>query len=156
MELVADLETRFRDGWALSCSMASLDVIVPLLPTGEWHLCPWVKQNNPPADTYGLHTCWEALIVVRGRQAKPGRRDWLLAQPARGGGHTLMGRKPIAFVAFLFQALGLVNEAGVRVNREDQLHDLFPGTGIVGNAWADLARDPTADASFVDRQGVAA
>jgi hypothetical protein len=155
VKLIRELERDYPDGWALSCSVASLDQLLPLLPA-DWHLCPWVKQLHPPVDTYGLHTCWETLIVVRGRQVKPGKVDWLLAAPARGGHDKLSGRKPVAFVAFLFRALGLVTPDGRQAHPDDRLADLFPGTGIVSAAFEELQRvgtvdDVADDASPVDR-----
>lgn len=128
-ELVARLEAGGYIGWALSTSARALRDILPLVPR-EHRVCAWVKPGGCPPATYGLHNMWEPLIVVRGRQRPPGRRDWLRAYPARGGGE-LPGRKPSAFCAFLFGALGM--RAG------DELDDLFPGTGIVGRAWADLS-----------------
>lgn len=68
--------------------------------------------------------------VVGGRQRPPGVRDFLSAQPARGGGE-LPGRKPIAFCAWLFDLLGMLPG--------DTLIDRFPGSGIVGRAWQELA-----------------
>jgi hypothetical protein len=81
---------------------------------------------------------WEGLIVVGGRQEPPGKCDWLRAQPARFGGD-LPGRKPIAFIAFLWRVLGALPG--------DDLDDLFPGTGIVGKAWANLSRAALDDVS---------
>jgi hypothetical protein len=79
---------------------------------------------------------WEPLIVVRGRRRHPGFRDWLFAQPARFGGE-LMGRKPLAFCAFLFEQLGLLPG--------DTFEDLYPGTGIVSRAWRELSSGARAD-----------
>jgi hypothetical protein len=126
--LIVRLERDYPDGWALSTSADALRALLPLCPEGA-HVCPWVKPIGVSPQTYGLHTTWEALIVVRGRQRRPGVRDWLRAAPARRGGE-LPGRKPLAFVGFLFSALGLC--VG------DQLDDLYPGTGIVGRAWTSL------------------
>jgi hypothetical protein len=126
--LISSLLEDYPDGWALSTSMRALRDLLPLCPERA-HVCPWVKPIGVPRATRGLHTTWEPLIVVGGRQRPPGVRDWLRAKPAIGGG-TLPGRKPLAFCAFLFDALGL--EAG------DELVDLFPGTGIVARAWSNL------------------
>lgn len=126
--LISSLLQDFPDGWALSTSMKALRNVLPLCPA-DAHVCPWVKPNGVPRATHGLHTTWEPLIVVGGRQRAPGMRDWLRAKPAIGGG-TLIGRKPLAFCGFLFDALGLVPG--------DELVDLFPGTGIVARAWANL------------------
>lgn len=75
-----------------------------------------MKPIGVPSTTRGKHCTWEPLIVLPGRRLRPGFRDWLCASPARGGG-TLIGRKPLAFCAFLFQQLGLLPG--------DELADLF-------------------------------
>ncbi len=133
--LIASLEASGYDGWALSTSSKSLRDVLPLCPPGV-RVCAWVKPIGIPKATNGLHSTWEPLIVCRGRQQQPGVRDFLIAQPARFGG-SLPGRKPPTFVAWLFDCLGL--QVG------DELDDLFPGTGIVGRAWASLTA--RADAS---------
>jgi hypothetical protein len=126
--LIARLRDRTKlRGWALSCSAASLRELLPLCPPGI-RVCPWVGVSGK---TRGLHNAWEALLVAGGRQRPPGRRDWLLAMPARGEGK-LPGRKPSAFCAFLFSALGMCPG--------DTIEELFPGTGIVGRSWASLAQ----------------
>jgi hypothetical protein len=145
--LVARLEADYPDGWALSCSAASLSVILPLLPPGDWHLCPWVKQLHPPGGTYGLHTCWECLVVVRGRQLKPGTPRLAARGAGTAGRRDAAGRKPLAFCAFLFDSLGLVDVDGRPIDAGDELHDLFPGTGIVGRAWAAAREEPVPSAA---------
>jgi predicted nucleic acid-binding Zn ribbon protein len=127
--LIASLGAGRYLGWALSCSQASLRYLLPLCPPGT-RVCPWTKPIGVPPATHGLHNAWEPLLVVGGRKRRPGVRDWLRAQPARGSGD-LMGRKPLAFCAWLFDCLGMVSG--------DQLVDLFPGTGIVTRAWAELS-----------------
>jgi hypothetical protein len=104
-------------------------------------VCAWTKPIGVSSNTRGLHNTWEPLIVRPGRRLRPGKRDWLCAMPARGGGD-LPGRKPLAFCAFLFDALGM------RVG--DSIDDLFPGTGIVTRAWAELSRGSVADAGLGD------
>lgn len=151
--LIASLEDSNYMGWALSTSAAALADILPLCPPAPTtRVCAWVKPIGVPAATNGLHNTWEPLIVVRGRQLPPGKRDWLRAQPARGGAGmeraSLPGRKPIAFCAWLFDCLGM--QPG------DELDDLFPGSGVVTQAWASLAAranaspEYSADASFGD------
>lgn len=127
--LVASLAAGGYDGWALSTSAKALRDVLPLCPEGA-RVCSWVKPIGASTRTFGLHSCWEPLIVVRGRPLRPGVRDWLSAQPARGGGE-LPGRKPIAFCAWLFDCLGMLGG--------DTLVDLFPGTGVVTRAWAELS-----------------
>ena len=135
--LIASLAGGDYAGWALSTSAKALRDVLPLCPP-EARVCPWVKPIGAAPATYGAHNTWEPLIVVRGRALRPGFRDWLCAQPARGGGE-LPGRKPIAFCAFLFQQLGMLPG--------DELVDLFPGTGVVGRAWSEMCRAAPADTS---------
>lgn len=135
-ELIGSLEASGYDGWALSTGAYALRELLPLCPEGA-KVCPWVKPIGASPNTRGLHNTWEPLIVVRGRELQPGVRDWLRAQPARGGG-SLPGRKPLAFCAWLFDCLGMVPG--------DELVDLFPGTGVVGRAWAQLSLAPRGNA----------
>jgi hypothetical protein len=72
-------------GWALSTSARSLRELLPLCPP-EARVCPWVKPIGVSSRTYGLHNTWEPLIVVGGRQRRPGKRDLVArdAGPERG------------------------------------------------------------------------
>lgn len=108
------------DGWALSTSSEALRDILPMCPPGVL-VRPWVKPNH--------RAKWEPVIVVPARRSSGANNDYLCAQPARGGGD-LMGRKPIAFCAWLFGLLG----AGAL----DTLVDMFPGTGIISAAWGEF------------------
>ena len=71
------------------------------------------------------------MLFFGGRKCKPGVRDWLSAQPARLGRSRLIGRKPLAFCAWLFDLLGMLPG--------DELLDLFPGSGGVGRAWHEVS-----------------
>lgn len=124
-ELIERLVSEY-DGWALSTSAKALRDVLPLCPK-EARVCAWMKAIGASVRTRGIHNTWEPLIVVPARSQRPGVRDYLYAQPARGGGE-LPGRKPIAFCGWMFALLGAA--AG------DSLDDLFPGTGIVQAAWA--------------------
>lgn len=128
--LVASLEASY-DGFALSTSARALATILPLFKR-PFRVCAWVKPIGAWPSTFGIHNTWEPLIVVPGRELRPGKRDWLSAQPARGGGSNLIGRKPEAFAAWLFGLLGL--------SPGDEFDDLFPGSGIIGRAWAEVCR----------------
>ncbi len=137
-ELVARLAG--FDGWALSTSAAALGGVLPLCPAGV-RVCAWVKPIAPSPQTLGLHNLWEPLIVAPGRRLRGGTPDFLVAKPARFGGD-LIGRKPIAFVAWLFALLGL--------SPGDELADLYPGTGIVGKCWREAQRASMGDASALE------
>lgn len=139
--LIASLEYSY-DGWALSTSARALRQLLPLCPDGV-RVCAWVKPKGASPRTFGLHSSWEAVLVKPGRAQRPGVRDWLMAHAARGGG-TLPGRKPVAFCAWLFHALG--------ARPGDELADLFPGTGIVGRAWRELGGQLAEPSPLQERQ----
>lgn len=138
VELIQGLERRRiageLAGWALSTAGRSLRELLPLCPP-DTHVAVWVKDLEVPPATHGPHYRWEAVLVAGGRRMQPGVIDWLKApmddvleaRPARLGGETLPGRKPLAFCAWLFDLLGMVPG--------DELEDLFPGTGVVSRAW---------------------
>jgi hypothetical protein len=126
------------DGWALSTSAKALRDLLPLCPR-EARVCAWGKPHGVSSKTRGLHNAWEPVIVVPARRVRPGVADWLSARPARGGGETLMGRKPVKFCAWLFRVLGMMPG--------DELVDVFPGTGVVSAAWAEVSRRSSGDAA---------
>jgi len=133
-QLIRELEAGGYTGWALSTASDALQEVLPLCPKGV-RVGAWVKPHGAGGRRVrGTMSCWEPLIVCRGRRLPPGRRDWLEAKAARGGG-TLMGRKPLAFCAWLFGFLGMVPG--------DSLVDLFPGTGIVARSWGVLSERPS-------------
>lgn len=138
--LVARLVAEFPDGWALSTSAAALRTVLPLCPP-EARVCAWVKPHGVPEATRGPHNTWEPLIIMGGRQLPPGVPDALRALPARLGGSSLMGRKPIAFCVWLFSLLGM--------RPSDELTDLFPGSGIVSAAWRAVSSKASGDVSLL-------
>jgi hypothetical protein len=118
------------DGWALSTSAKALPQVLALTrevcPDRDVRTAPWVKPGGVSRKTRGPHNVWEPLIYSPVRLRRPGVRDWLRAHPARGGG-TLIGRKPIKFVMWMFQLLG--------ASHVDAFDDLYPGSGVVGRCW---------------------
>jgi hypothetical protein len=118
------------DGWALSTSAKTLKYVLSLCPP-DVRIAAWGKPHGVSSKTRGAHNAWEPIIYKPARLRQPGFPDFLTALPARGGG-TLPGRKPLAFCAFLFRLLG--------ASPVDELDDVFPGTGIVGRAFAEFKR----------------
>jgi hypothetical protein len=115
------------DGWALSTSEKTLQLVLPLCPPGV-RIAVWVKPNGVSGKTRGPHNTWEPVIYVPARLVRPGRRDWLSAKPARGGGD-LPGRKPVRFCTWLLGAAP-----------GDELVDKFPGSGVVTRSWRQAVR----------------
>lgn len=134
--LVARLEGEFPDGWALSTSVPALGYVLSLCPAperaSELRVCVWRRQPvpRPPAR---VMWSWEPVIVRtpnwRQRHRKDFVADTLVAQH-RPGFQTgdITGQKPPAFCHWLFDLLGL--------GPDDELVDLFPGSGAVGREWA--------------------
>ena len=135
--LIERLEAERYLGWALSTSSESLRAVLNMCPDGA-RACPWVKPMPVPKHWNGLATRTEYLIVVRGRQIPPGVPDFLCARPDQTRGESLVGRKPLAFVLWMFQTLGMRPEAG------DTIDDWYPGTEIVSRAWSLLVKEAAA------------
>lgn len=140
--LVAELVT--FDGWALSTSARSLREVLPLCPA-EARVASWVKPHGVSRKTRGPHNAWEPVIYVPARLAQPGRRDWLRAMPARGGGLTLPGRKPLAFYRWLFELLGMAPG--------DEFVEKFPGTETGSRAWRQVSRRYPSDGPSPEYSG---
>lgn len=139
-ELVDRLMAEY-DGWALSTSASALHSVLPLCPAPEpsrknkgrylngtgARIAIWTKPQTvwrPVSVQWG----WEPIILYGGRERGRERgflRDWIECNPREGDGFT--GAKPKAVCEYIFEALGL--------EPEDELDDLFPGSGAVGAAW---------------------
>jgi len=135
------------DGWALATSREALeDGLLSLIPRGvEFHLCPWIKTHHHPK-ARGPANIHEYVIVHPARRRLPGVPDALVCPVARGGDSNLIGRKPLKYIAWLFQLLG--------ATPADSLDDRFPGSNVVGRCWSEFRRSapsltPRGDASLV-------
>jgi len=117
------------NAWALSCSSPSLKRILSLSPdgvrVGAWvkPFCSFKKNVNPAY-------AWEPVIFYGGRNKGTSKeilttRDWIAESITLKKG--LVGAKPEKVCLWLFDMLGL--------RRDDELVDLFPGTGIVLSVW---------------------
>lgn len=126
--LITRLIDEFPDGWALSCHSPSLRVLLPLCPE-DTRVMAWVKPFAVFKPNVNPAYAWEPVLVQGGR--KRGRdlatvRDWVSVNITLQRG--LVGVKPDAFCFWLFDVLGM--------ERDDELCDLFPGSGAVAKAWA--------------------
>lgn len=124
--LIERLSADYPDGWAMSLSSPSLRIILPMCPA-DVRVAAWVKPfaSFKPGVTRAY--CWEPVILRGGRpipRTKPTVRDFVSANIAMRKGFP--GAKPQAVAFWIFEWLGM--EAG------DELADLFPGSGAVGEA----------------------
>jgi len=117
------------DGWAMSCSSTSLQRILKMdtcpsdIRIGSW-VKPFAsfKPNVNPAYT------WEPVVYWRPKKRSREEstiKDHLIENITLKKG--LAGAKPIRFCFWVFQLLG--------IDENDELIDVFPGTGIVTSAW---------------------
>jgi hypothetical protein len=123
---------RVYDGWCLHTSSVALPEIMRCLSQlgiDDVRVMAWVKPFAAFKANVPVAYAWEPVVVKACRKpvVKPGMtyRDWI-AQPItmkRG----LTGAKPDAVCRWLFEVMGM--------ERDDELDDLFPGTGAVTRAW---------------------
>ena len=126
--LIARLVSEYPDGWAMSLHSPALRTILPMCPE-DCRVMAWVKPFASFKPNVGLAYAWEPVILRGGRKrgrADPTTRDWAAVNITLRKG--LTGAKPPAFVHWLLDAL--------HVQPGDQVDDLFPGTGIVGDVVA--------------------
>lgn len=127
VELIARLCDEFPDGWALSCHTPSLRFLLPLCPDNV-RVMAWVKPFAVFKPGVNPAYAWEPVIVRGGRKRtrkQPTVRDWVSANITLKKG--VVGAKPESFCLWLFDVLGL--------QPNDELVDLFPGSGAVTTAW---------------------
>lgn len=124
--LIGTLHDRY-DAWALSMSatMYSLKRIVPLAPD-DARMAAWTKpfcSFKPGVDP--AYT-WEPVVFYSPRKStgEDTSKDHIAESITMG--RVLAGAKPERFCFWLFELVGL--------EADDELVDLFPGTGAVTSA----------------------
>jgi hypothetical protein len=122
-ELIARLDADY-DGWALSTHVPGLPIVVPLLPERA-RVCAWVKPWARMHPGARLQYAWEPVILAPVRKPTRSVVDWIACNATRGRG--LVGAKPDGLCYWLFAAAGL--------RPDDELVDVYPGTGAVTRAW---------------------
>ncbi len=125
--LMARLEIEF-DGWLLHTSSVAIPILAPLVPEGaRW--MSWVKGFAAFKRNVSVAYAWEPVIVKAARKPVVSKRlvmrDWIECSITLRKG--LTGVKPEAVCHWGFEMLG--------ARPEDDLVDLFPGTGAVTKAW---------------------
>ncbi len=129
--LISRLQTEF-DGWVLhtSATADAMALIAPLVKGTGARWMAWTKPFAAFKRNVPVAYAWEPVIVKAARKPvvssreKP-LRDWKAESITMKRG--LTGAKPEAVCHWLFEALG--------AHPDDDLSDLFPGTGAVSRAW---------------------
>ncbi|WP_342629710.1 hypothetical protein AAC691_08525 [Nguyenibacter vanlangensis] len=128
--LIERLE-RDYDGWVLHAGATpeSFAVLAPLVVTTGARWMAWVKRFAAFKRNVPVAYAWEPVIVKPARKPVVSHRlvmrDWIQESITLRRG--LTGAKPQAVCHWLFEMLG--------ARPEDELDDLFPGTGAVTDAW---------------------
>ncbi len=138
--LIERLGREFPDGWALSTSAAALQQVLALCPPGV-RVCSWQRAVRPTKSKRPI-SAWEPLIASGGRELAIDGPQVVRDALAYGGRYrrfpgALIGMKPPQFAAWLFAQLG--------ARPGDQLEDLFPGSGAIGEAWRRYTSQPLSE-----------
>lgn len=146
-ELLTRLD-RDYDGWVLHASSTSLPYVCVLaerLGIRGYRIMPWVKPFAAFRRNVSVAYAWEPCLVSPVRKPIVTKeivmRDWRVAEDEH---HLpdwcaesitmkkgLTGAKPPKVCEWLFHVLG--------AEPDDELVDLYPGTGIVGRTWGEWA-----------------
>lgn len=115
------------DGWVLHTSSTALAAVLAVCPPAV-RVAAWVKPFASFKPGVQVAYAWEPVLFVPARKhgrERPTVRDWI-AEPItlqRG----LAGAKPDAVCRWAFELIG--------ADPDDELWDLYPGTGAVTDAW---------------------
>ena len=146
---LADRLGREFDGWALSLSVKSLPAVLRLCPEDVTVLA-WFKPIAPPLGDHRRYN-WEPVIMKPLRCYAPGYVPLAtFASPPqftfreKPATHVI-GEKPEAFCHWVFAAAGLT--------KDDELADLFPGSGAVTRAWGTYQPGPTVPDNYSTAKG---
>ena len=128
--LIDRLQSEY-DGWVLHASATphSMAVLAPLVEATGARWCSWVKGFAAFKRNVPVAYAWEPVIIKPARKPVVSKRlvmrDWIQESITLKRG--LTGAKPEAVCHWAFEL--------VAAHPNDDLHDIFPGTGAVERAW---------------------
>jgi hypothetical protein len=132
-ELLERLESEF-DGWVLhaAATAKSMAVLGPLVEKTGARWLAWVKPFTAYQRSVNIAYAWEPVILKPARKAtftgdkrRTIYRDWCAESVRLRRG--FVGAKPEAVCHWIFELLG--------AEPDDELVDLYPGSGAVSRAW---------------------
>lgn len=129
-QLIDRLQSDY-DGWVLhaAATAKSMATLAPLVEATGARWMTWVKGFAAFKRNVSVAYAWEPVIVKPARKPVVSKRlvmrDWIQESitPRKG----LTGAKPEAVCHWAFEMVG--------ARPEDELDDMFPGTGAVSAAW---------------------
>ena len=139
-ELISRLQAEYPDGWVMSLSERSLLTILPMCPA-DARVAAWISERSRYAGrAMPVRRHFEPVIFCGGRSGPNRTADFVVTrqEPLPAGapryrmdksairaGKVFVGRKPAAFCKWVLDIIGYENG--------DDIDDLFPGTGIMGD-----------------------
>jgi hypothetical protein len=130
-KLIHRLQNEF-DGWVvhLSATPSSIALYSDIVKDMEGvRFCSWVKGFAAFKKNVSVAYAWEPVIIKAARKPVVSKRqvsrDWIQESITLKRG--LTGAKPEAVCHWAFELLG--------ARPEDELSDLYPGSGAVSKAW---------------------
>lgn len=129
-ELVERLQSTY-DGWVLHASATphSIAVLAPLVAKTGARWMSWVKGFAAFKRNVSVAYAWEPVIVKPARKPVVSKRlvmrDWVQESITLRRG--LTGAKPEKVCHWAFEMVG--------AHPDDELVDLYPGSGAVTKAW---------------------
>ncbi len=130
MALFDHLETAF-DGWVLhtSATPEAIAMLAPRVVGSGARWCSWVKGFAAFKKNVPVAYAWEPVIIKPARKPVVSKRqinrDWIQESITLKRG--LTGAKPEAVCHWAFELMG--------ARPDDDLEDLYPGSGAVSRAW---------------------
>lgn len=131
VHLLRRLQDEF-DGWVLHAAATpeSMAQLAPLVAAAGARWMAWVKGFAAFKRNVSVAYAWEPVIVKAARKPVVSKRhvsrDWIQESITLKRG--LTGAKPEAVCHWAFEMVG--------ARPDDQLVDLYPGTGAVTRAWS--------------------
>jgi hypothetical protein len=123
------------DGYILHASSPSIPYLVGLLPPETYRIMAWIKPFAAFKKNVSVAYAWEPVFVKPLRKPvvkhKVIMRDWYPCSITMKKG--LTGAKPPKLIRWAFEMVGL--------EHNDDLVDLYPGTGIVTETWKEWKMD---------------
>ena len=130
-ELLARLDDEY-DGWCLHTSSVALPVLLgyaTAIGIDGYRIMAWVKPFAAFKRNVSVAYAWEPVLVKPARKpVVTGRmvmRDFMSESITLRRG--LSGAKPERVCHWLFEVMGC--------QPDDELHDMYPGSGAVSRAW---------------------
>lgn len=135
--LIKHLDQNY-DGFAIALTNHSLDIYLSEIKIGTatlYRVMAWVKPMSAPSANR-IRNAWEPVIIKtpeirKGYTTKFARiNDYLIESPPRNG---FKGQKPKKWTYWVLDAMG--------VDKDDEIEDLFIGSGAVTQAINDYKKE---------------